>query len=164
MLEKKIYEIIADTVEMFGCNVVKVNFGGEKSKVLQVFLERTDLSPVKIEDCRLISKNISALLDVEDIIDGKYYLEVSSIGAERPLFTIDDYKKFTGRNIKMRLSPPVNEVRSYIGLIHGVFEDNILIKIENSETVVTIPFENVSKANLMLSLPKVKKKFNKKQK
>ncbi len=91
MLEEKLRQELEAAAARSGCELLDVNFGGG---VLRVVLDREE--GVTLQDCETVSRELSALLDVEDFGAGRYTLEVSSPGLDRPLFGLRDYERFAG--------------------------------------------------------------------
>jgi ribosome maturation factor RimP len=91
-----------------GCRLLEVEpTGSGGSSVMRVVLERQDGSPVTIEECEGVSRDVSALLDSSDEIGHRYSLEVSSAGLDRKLYTIDDARRFVGRRVRVKTDEPV---------------------------------------------------------
>jgi ribosome maturation factor RimP len=160
-MEEKITSLIEETVNSLGFDIVKLSIQGGKSKVLQIMIDRLDSEKVKIADCRLVSRNVSALLDVEDVIADKYLLEVSSAGVERPLVKLRDFQKFMGREIKIVLREQVGGKLKYKGKITGV-EDNLII-LQSKNIEFKFDFLNVKNANLVLTDEMFRELLNKKK-
>lgn len=160
-MEKKITSLIEETVNSLGFDIVKLSIQGGKSKVLQIMIDRLDSEKVKIADCRQVSRNVSALLDVEDVIADKYLLEVSSAGVERPLVKLRDFQKFMGHEIKIALREPVGGKLKYKGKITGV-EDNLII-LQSKNIEFKFDFLNVKNANLVLTDEMFRELLNKKK-
>jgi ribosome maturation factor RimP len=97
-MEEKIRPLIESVIDDLGLDLVKVSFQGGSRKVLEILIDRKDGNKVQVKDCREVSKNVSAILDVEDIIKDKYFLEVASAGVERPLVKLQDFERFLGRS------------------------------------------------------------------
>jgi ribosome maturation factor RimP len=112
-IEQKIIDITQDAVKDRGFDLVKVMLKGSAHKVLEVLIDRLDTEKVSITDCRNVSRTISALLDVEDVISDKYFLEVSSAGMERPLVKLEDYSRFNGREATIKLKKLLNGRSKY---------------------------------------------------
>ncbi len=104
-------------------------------------------SGIFLEDCERVSRQLSAVLDVEDPIAGDYTLEVSSPGMDRPLYTLDQYRRFTGSQIALVLRMPFEGRRKYQGLLKGVEEDEVVIQVDQEEYL--FPFEGIEKANVV---------------
>lgn len=148
-MEKKIRDLIEDTVINLGFNIVKVTVRGSVHKIVEISIERFDSAPINTKDCQLVSRNISALLDVEDIVAGKYSLEVSSAGVERPLVRKEDFIKYANREVKIRLKTPHNGNLSFKGKLGGVEDDQVKLKSKNVELL--FDFDNIKSANLVLT-------------
>lgn len=116
-----------------------------RHSVLRVYIESPN--GIGIDDCTLVSHQVSGVLDVEDPIAGEYTLEVSSPGWDRPLFHPEQYARFVGSEVTARLSVPLNGRRKYKGLIQQVLEEGVEILAEGQ--VVTIPFAQIDKANIV---------------
>src|SRR6516164_3227845 len=103
-----------------GYELVRVQFaGGDRRPTLQIMAERADRRPMAVEDCAEISRMLSAVLDVEDPVQGAYVLEVSSPGIDRPLLRQADYERFSGFEARIELSRPMEGRRRYRGRLAG---------------------------------------------
>jgi len=102
---------------------------------------------VGIEDCEAVSREVSAQLDVEDPISGNYTLEVSSPGVDRPLFTLDHYRRFTGETAKVAMRLPQDGRRRLTGRIVSVDDGGITFDVDGNPIVVA--FDNIDKARLV---------------
>lgn len=160
-MEEKIISLIEETVNELGFDIVKLSIQGGKSKVLQIMIDRLDSEKVKIADCRLVSRNISALMDVEDVIADKYLLEVSSAGVERPLVKLRDFQKFMGHEIKIVLREQVGGKLKYKGIIAAVEENIIVLQSKNIE--LKFDYLNIKNANLVLTDEMFRELLNKKK-
>ena len=107
--------------------------------VLRIYLDRptseesrpvagTPDSGVSIEDCERVSRDVSAILDVEDVFDHAYILEVSSPGLDRPLRRADDYRRFVGRLAKIVVAEPIDNQRHLSGRLTGLDGDTVLLE------------------------------------
>ncbi len=102
---------------------------------------------VTIEDCEAVSREVSAVLDIEDPIASRYTLEVSSPGIARPLFTAAQFAKHVGQTAKLNLQIPVAGRRRVQGVIVGVEGDDITLRAEDGEVV--LQHANIEKARLV---------------
>ena len=89
------------------------------------------------------------MLDVEDSFQGRYYLEVSSPGINRPLFEIEHYRKYVGKSVKIRLHAPINQRRQFNGILQRVEGEDIYLLVEGVEEEVRLPFSAIEKGNLV---------------
>jgi ribosome maturation factor RimP len=150
--QKEIENIIKPVIETLGFELWGIDFfGSMRPALLRIFIDRTE-GYVSLDDCTRVSREISAVLDVEDLIVGNYKLEVSSPGLERPLFKIEHFRRFIGQNVQIRLFAPENGRRKFNGIIKEVKDDTIIITTieDNTERVFVLPFEKIEKANLSI--------------
>lgn len=161
-MERKIAELVEDTINDLGFGIVKIAINGSANKIVEIFIERLDGEKIEVGDCQLVSRNISAILDVEDIISGKYFLEVSSAGLERPLVKLQDFEKYADSEIKIRLKEPHNGNLSFRGKLLGVIDGKVRLKSKNVE--IGFDFENIKRANLVLTDEMFRKLLNKDKK
>jgi ribosome maturation factor RimP len=113
--------------------------------LLRIYIDSE--SGILVDDCAKVSRQVSAMLDVEDPISGEYILEVSSPGIDRPLFEIAHYQKFLGSRIKLRTRLPHEGRRNFIGVLLRVEEPNIILEVDDKEFVLA--FSNIEKAKLI---------------
>jgi len=113
--------------------------------VLRIFIDHAD--GINVDDCARVSRQISAVMDVEDPIKGEYTLEVSSPGLDRPLFTVEHYQQFQGEKIKCKLRMPFNGRRNFTGKLLETSETSIVLNIDNESVELFI--DDIEKANLV---------------
>ena len=125
---------------------VRTDFGRLK---LQLLIDT--LGGINAGDCELVSGHISSYLDgLEDIpgLDkGRYYLEVSSPGIERPLYKLEDYRRFQGKEARIRLSKLVDGRKTFTGIIQRASDEAVTILCEGFEK--DIPFSSIKGGNLV---------------
>ncbi len=121
-----------------------IEFIPSKRPILRIYIYNPE--GTSIDDCEWVSKRIGALLDVEDLIDKAYILEVSSPGLDRKFKNIEEYDIFKGRDVVIKTKEPINEKKVFKGTLLGLEDEKVKIK-ENEETV-EIPLENVSQTKL----------------
>ena len=102
---------------------------------------------VTIEDCEAVSREVSAVLDLNDPIASRYTLEVSSPGIDRPLFTAAQFAKHIGETAKLNLQIPQDGRRRLQGVIAGVESDQIALRLDGAD--ITVPHANIEKARLV---------------
>jgi len=127
--------------ELVGCVFIPRG----RQATLRIYIDSPN--GITLDDCQQVSKQVSAVLDVEDPISQHYDLEVSSPGLDRPLFKKEHYQRFIGRNIRLRLYSANQGRRKLTGLLHAVNEENIIIEVDGAEIV--LPFEDIDRANLV---------------
>ena len=129
MVETKISQIIETAIEGLGFSLVRVSYYGEQvgSNQLQIMAEPKEERAMTVEDCQIISRHISALLDVEDTISSTYVLEVSSPGIDRPLTRLSDYVRFQGELAKITLRMIQDGRRRFNGRLGGVSDAGLVI-------------------------------------
>ncbi len=145
--------IIQPSVEAMGYDLVRVQFSGGMRPVLQVMVERVDRIAMTVKDCARISRALSALLDVEDPIEGHYTLEVSSPGIDRPLTRLADFERFAGFEAKVELRGMIDGRKRFRARIEGVEGETVrlLVDGETGPAPVGVPFGEIAKAKLVLT-------------
>lgn len=150
--QKEIENIIKPVIETLGFELWGIDFfGSMRPALLRIFIDRAQ-GYISLDDCTRVSRELSAVLDVEDLIAGSYKLEVSSPGLERPLFKIEHFRRFIGQDVQIRLFAPENGRRKFSGTIKDVKDDTVIITTieDNTERVFVLPIEKIEKANLSI--------------
>jgi len=130
--EVLITELIGTTVQALGLELWGVELLQQgRYSLLRVYIEREE--GVTIEDCEKVSRQVSALLDVEDPIAGEYTLEVSSPGVDRPLFSIEQYAQYVGSEVNLKLRRALDGRRKFKGQIIKVSGDIVGLLVEGTE-------------------------------
>ncbi|MFI4988446.1 MAG: ribosome maturation factor RimP [Alphaproteobacteria bacterium] len=148
-LQRRIERILAPSLEAMGYEIVRVQLSGSRSPTLQVMVERVNGTPVTLDDCTAISRSASALLDVEEPLQGSYTLEVSSPGIDRPLVREKDFERFAGCEAKIETAAPLMGRRRFRGKLLGLAEGKVRIAL--SDGAVELPFDTIVKARLVLT-------------
>ena len=144
---EEIRDLLAPTVEALGFELLGVEYAPSTgNSMLRLYIEVPD-RPVGIEDCEAVSREVSALLDVEDPIPGEYSLEVSSPGIDRPLFGAAQFARFVGEQAKLSLRIPQDGRRRLQGRIARVEGGTVFIAEEKAEYAVAEA--NIEKARLV---------------
>ena len=152
----KIATEIEPTLNDMGYDLVRVALNGNETKVLQVMAERKDNVDMTVDDCADISRTVSALLDVSDPFSGRYTLEVSSPGLDRPLIRAKDYERFIGDVAKLELNHEINGRKRFKGTLKGLKNGNVVI-FDFEGTEMNVPFTDIAKAKLVLTDELIKK-------
>lgn len=134
--------VVAQGLELWGADWA--NEG--KNKVLRVYVDSA--MGVNIDQCAKVSRQVSAVLDVEDVIQGHYTLEVSSPGLERPLFNLDQARRYVGESIAIRLRVPKAGRRNFTGVLMRVENESIFLQIDE-KTEVQMLWRDIEKAHLI---------------
>ncbi len=140
-------EMIEPVVETLGFELWGMEqLSQGKYSVLKIYIDKDD--GIDVEDCARVSRQVSSLLDVEEPISGKYTLEVSSPGLDRRLFKLDQFDAFKGSRIKFSLRRVFEGRRKYEGLLTGVEDDEVVVRLSETEEVL-FPFEDIERANVV---------------
>ena len=139
--------MIEPSLAAMGYSLVRVIMTGGRRATLQVMIERLDGSPITLDDCTLISRSVSSLLDVADPIAGGYSLEVSSPGIDRPLVRKEDYDRFSGCEARIELAAPLDGRRRFRGRLLGTSGDIVRLLTEAGEA--RLPIGSVARAKLV---------------
>lgn len=150
-MQKKhhLYDMLEPAVNELGFDLVRVITIGNVNPTLQVMIERKDRKNIVVEDCAAVSRTISALLDEKDPISGKYTLEVSSPGLDRPLVNLENFIRFAGFEAKIETDTEIEKRKRFKGRIIRVEGDTIVFAMDDKEW--NIPYEAVAKAKLLLT-------------
>ena len=117
-----------------------------ESALLRIFIEKKE--GISVDDCALVSRQIGAALDVEDIIPVAYILEVSSPGMDRVLFSEEQYQAYIGDKIKIRTRTRIEDRRNFKGFLVSANESIVTVKVDNED--FAIPYESIDRARLIL--------------
>ena len=142
---KSIVRIVEPVVVAEGLDLVDVEFRRERRGwVLRLYIDRE--GGVTIDDCSNISRQVSLLIDVNDLIVNPYTLEVSSPGLNRPLKKEEDFIRFKGNLVKLILDDSIDGQRNYKGKLLGLGEG--VVRVDVGDRVVCLPFNKIERANL----------------
>lgn len=165
--EERIEAIITPLVESLGYEIVRIRIIGSGTPTLQIMAERAD-GTMPIEGCEEVSRAVSAALDVDDPISGKYTLEVSSAGIDRPLTRSKDFDSWAGHVAKVELQVPIDGRKRFRGVLDGYEDGEVRIAVEvegfSELQVVGLPFVDVHDAKLVLTDALIKQAQAKDQK
>ncbi|RLA05073.1 MAG: ribosome maturation factor RimP [Gammaproteobacteria bacterium] len=139
-------KMLAPVVEGLGYEFVGLEYKPVSGQsVLRIYIDQEQ--GINVDDCAKVSRQISAVLDVEDPISGEYTLEVSSPGLDRPLFHADHYQQFQGAKVKCKLRMPFDGRRNFTGKLLESNETTITLSIDNESVELFI--DDIEKANLV---------------
>jgi len=144
----KVFSITNPIVIDMGYELLGIEYvTSGKHSVLRLYIDCE--KGIGVDDCETVSRQVSAIMDVEDPINGKYNLEVSSPGIERPLFVIEHYQRFLGHDICLRTYIPIDGRRNFTGSIGSVRETSNTIELLTELGSVTLDIDLIEKANLI---------------
>lgn len=144
--QQEIESLLAPAIQSLGLELLGAEYAaGSSSALLRLYIDAPD-RPVNLDDCEAVSREVSALLDVHDPIEGHYTLEVSSPGIERPLFRPEHFARFAGEIAKLTVDLPVDGRRRFHGRILRVEGDTIVMEQDGAE--MHVPHPNITKAKL----------------
>ncbi len=149
-LETRIAGAITPSLETMGFELVRVLILGRERPTVQVMADRADGSLISVEDCEQISHAVSAILDVDDPIPGRWSLEVSSAGIDRPLTRLKDWNRFAGHQARVEMLAPVEGRRRFTGIIVGADAEAARLRLDDGSDV-TLPFADLRRAKLILT-------------
>jgi len=118
---------------------------GKHGSLLRVYID--SIGGITIEDCEQVSRQLSALFDVEDPITGEYTLEISSPGLDRPLFTPEQFSRYIGEPVSLRMRSPVEGRRKFNGTIERVDGDSLTLSVDQQSIELSI--SDAEKAQLV---------------
>ena len=125
---EQLQALVAPVVEALGYQCWGVEFLSQgRHSLLRIYIDKQP-DGVLIEDCEIVSRQISGVLDVEDPISAEYTLEVSSPGMDRPLFTLEQFASHAGEQVKIKLRSPFEGRRNFQGLLRGVEEQDVVVQ------------------------------------
>ena len=145
---------VSDLLNSSGYVLVRAKkMGGDKYPVLQIMIERTDDAAITVSDCEIVTKLLDPLFSVHDPLPDAYNLEVSSPGLDRPLVTINDFHRFSGNTIKLRLSPPVNGRRRVEGVLQAISPQHTetITVITGDKQVIEINYQDIQDARIVIT-------------
>ena len=146
MSDARLTQLLQPLIEDMGYEFVGLDHrSNPKDPVLVVYIDRP--GGIAVDDCERVSREVAALLDVEDPIPGHYNLEVSSPGLDRPLFTLEQFQRFSGEEVKLSLFAPVDGRRRFKGRIVGAGDGKV--RLEQDGTEVELDMGNIAKARLV---------------
>jgi ribosome maturation factor RimP len=148
-LLRRIEDIVSPTIVGMGYELVRVAMsrGGGS---LQIMIEPADGRPLDVEDCAVLSRALSAVLDVEDPISNAYTLEVSSPGIDRPLTRPKDYDRWAGHLARFELAQPIDGRRRFKAILMGLEGDVVKVKLEDG-TETQVPLSAITRAKLEMT-------------
>ena len=149
--QDKLTELLRPAVEGLDYELVGIeHLPMGKHTVLRIYIDSPD--GITVKDCSDVSHQVSGVLEVEEPISGAFTLEVSSPGIDRPLFNFEQFKKFVGSKVKLKLYHAIDGKRKIIGVIESIEGDDINVKDAESDTLFNLQIDDIDKANIITDL------------
>lgn len=146
-MSEQLEEMIEPVVNGLGCQlwgIEKLSQG--KYSVLKIYIDAE--KGIDVDDCARVSRQVSALLDVEEPLKGDYTLEVSSPGLDRRLFKLEQFDNYKGAQVKLSLRRPYEGRRRFTGILCGIEEKDVVLRSDSNEEIL-FPFEQIERANII---------------
>jgi len=147
-LPARVAAVVEPVVEQLGYRLVRVRVSGTEGCTVQVMAERQD-GTMTVEDCEIVSRALSPVLDVADPIERAYRLEISSPGIDRPLVRPEDYDRFSGFEARIELAHPLEGRKRFRGRLLGLAEGCVRLATDAGEA--QLPLDDVARAKLVLT-------------
>ncbi len=145
--EQQLIDLLKPVVEALGFEFWGLEYIAQgNNSVLRVFIDSEN--GIHVDDCALVSRQISGVMDVEDPITSEYNLEVSSPGVDRPLFTLEHFNRYVGEFVDVKLRYAFEGRRKFKGKLVGIEDgEDIVVHVDNHEYL--LPIDAIDKANLI---------------
>ncbi len=142
----RLKQLIGRVVEPMGYELVGVEYRrGADSGLLRIYIDRE--GGIQLDDCVAVSRQVSAMLDVEDPLKEAYQLEVSSPGVDRPLFVKEHFERFAGSRVRVKLRMKLNGRRRFEGVLQGVQDENVVLEMDDE--MEYLPLDQIESARLV---------------
>ena len=138
-IELEIAKRVEPVINELGFRLIRIHVSGRDGTTLQIMAERQD-GTMTVDDCAVVSRELSPILDAEDFVDGSYNLEVSSPGIDRPLVCLKDFEDWQGYEAKVELKDMIDGRKRFRGMIEGAGdqEARLQVKLDEFEEAQTI--------------------------
>jgi ribosome maturation factor RimP len=147
---KTLRRMLAAVVEAMGYELAGVEFHPRRGNaLLRIYIDGDN--GIGLDDCQRVSHQLSGVLDVEDLIAGRYTLEVSSPGLDRPLFEAEHFRRFAGSEVRIQLRELLDGRRKLVGRLLGMRDDDVVI-VDSEGREWRVPLERIEKARLVPEL------------
>lgn len=149
---ERIRELAEGVARSEALELVTVEWAGSpRQGVLRLIIDRAE-GGVSHRDCQAVSEQVGVLLDVEDLVPGRYVLEVASPGLDRRLYKPTDYERFRGRRVKVRLKQRREELggRRFVAELEGLADGVVSFRLD--DRTLRVPYDEIDRVNLVLEL------------
>jgi len=146
MSKDELLKLLEPAIEQLGFELADLELKtGGRDGLLRIFIDKAE--GIGIEDCEAVSRQVSAILDVEDPLPGQYALEVSSPGLDRTLTKPDHFRRFMGQDVKVKLRFPLAGRRNFRGALAAADEDKIEVEVDGE--LHSLPLATIESARLV---------------
>ena len=143
-LVNEIYEMVKPIADELNYDIYHVEYVKENGELyLRIYREKD--GGITLRDCEALSRRVSDLMDEKDPIKDPYFLEVSSPGLNRTLFTEEHYKRFIGREVMVKFTKSVDGKKNIKGILKEVNEDSIVVE---ADQLINIPKDKIKSVNI----------------
>ncbi len=153
-LAARVAAVAGPVIEGLGYRLVRVRISGAEGCTVQIMAERPD-GTMNVDDCEAVSRALSPVLDVADLVDRAYRLEISSPGLDRPLVRRSDFERHAGQSVKIEMAAPVDGRRRFRGILLGVDGNGARLQRDDAAdgeaAEVLLPIEDMAEARLVLT-------------
>ena len=145
-VDSQIWTITQEVVSGLGLELVDIELTGNRSQqLIRVFIQKPE--GILLSDCVAVSRELGELFDDQNVIENSYRLEISSPGIERPLRKVQDFERYVGHRVRIRLKNKREGKRRIVGKIVGV-DDNMIRIISKNGEKASFSLADIAKANL----------------
>ena len=147
LVDSRLVALLEPSIEELGYELVGLEMVNDSVAILRIYIDADD--GITVDDCAYVSRQVGALMDVEDPIHGNYTLEVSSPGIDRPMFKAEDYERFKGSRIRVQMSIPRPEDgrRRFVGVLEGLRGTDVLVNEDGEQHVLAL--NGIARAKLI---------------
>lgn len=155
ILEEKLFDGLINIVKQHNMEIDELRYVRRgKENVLEIYVEREDLSPIDLDDIVSLSEDLSPKLDELDLIQDNYCLDVSTSGADKPIKDFKKFPLFVGKYMEIKLINPIKGLNTYVGTLLSCDDDKIVLSYRDKARVlkVDILISNIYKAKLTVKV------------
>lgn len=157
-IDERILALAEPIAADLGLNIVRIRVMAGKRRTVQIMAERISDGLMSVENCADLSRELSAIMEVEDPIADAYMLEVSSPGLDRPLTDLSDFTAYEGYLARLELDRLVEGRKRFRGILAGVEDGHVDINLDGeTDSTASIPFDWIAEAKLLITDELIKK-------
>jgi ribosome maturation factor RimP len=147
----RLLELLDPVADAAGYEIVRLRLmGGDRARRLQIMAERPD-GTMAVEDCGVLARAISQVMDAADPVSGQYLLEVSSPGVDRPLTRLKDFANWTGCEARVEIDRLADGQKRFRGELAGIDGDHVAMNLDGETETAMLPFAWIVEAKLILN-------------